>query len=160
TAVERIDIAGKVSGQRAFIHDLTRPNMLHGRVVRPPSPSATLDHEGNAGAAVCVVRDGDFLGVVAEREEEAVAAAERLRASSTWSKAETLPDEDDLVEFLKGGRRHTTVLEQRGDGGAQVCSVTMRACYSRPFIAHASIAPSCAVAEWTGDRLEIWSHTQ
>ena len=85
----RVDLPAKVFGQPVFVQDLVLPGMLHGRVVRPPDPRARLlsidldSLEGRDGI-VRVVRDGSFLGVVAEREDQAVAAAARLMARARW----------------------------------------------------------------------------
>src|SRR5207244_161915 len=74
TAVPRTDIAGKIGGARSFVHDLVFDGMLHGRAVRPPSPGAVLVQAPDVPRVVAIVRDGTFLGVIAEREEAAVAA--------------------------------------------------------------------------------------
>src|SRR5207247_1433098 len=110
SAVARTDIAGKIGGARSFVHDLVFAGMLHGRVVRPPSPGAVLLEVPAVGGVVAVVRDGTFLGVIAEREETAVAAASTLQAESRWEEHDTLPDDGALSEFLQGGRIDTTVV--------------------------------------------------
>ena len=104
-AAERIDLAAIVTGTARFVQDLTRPGMLYGRVVRPPSPAARLESIDETRArdlpgVVAVVRDGSFLGAVAEREEQAVKAADTLRAGARWSEQETLPAMDQLHEWL------------------------------------------------------------
>ena len=160
TAVRRLDLAGKINGAEAFVHDLRLPGMLHGRVVRPPSPAATLKQAGEVKDVVATVRDGDFLGVIATREEDAVSAADALRLSSQWEEHDTLPDERDLGAFLRAGRLDTTVVEEAPAGKTAEPATVVRASYSRPYIAHASIAPSCAIAVWGDGALEVWSHTQ
>jgi len=92
----RLDLPGKIMGRPSFVQDLMPPGMLHGRVLRPPSPGAKLESldEEKARAlpgVVAVVRDGGFIGVVAEREEVALAALERLRAGAHWREGATLP---------------------------------------------------------------------
>lgn len=162
TSVPRIDLAAKVTGQPVYIGDLRLPGMLVGRVVRPPSPGARLrslpaidDHDGG----VTVVRDGSFLGVVAPDQTLADRAAARLSAASTWDGGEPLPDEDDLTSHLcVGPHEDTVVLEEDGadDDGRR-----LSARYSRPFLAHASIGTSTAIARWEeGGRLSVWSHSQ
>ena len=87
--IKRIDIPAKISGAAAYVQDMRLPGMLHGRMVRPPSPGATLERidssevERMAGV-VKVVRNGNFLAVVAEREWTAIEAMRRLATKATW----------------------------------------------------------------------------
>jgi CO/xanthine dehydrogenase Mo-binding subunit len=162
--VPRLDLPDKVMGRPRFVQDLRLARMLHGRVLRPPSPAATLRSldESRVRALeglVAVVRDGDFVGVVAEREEIALAALERLRREARWQETETLPDEARIAEWLHAQPVDTTKVIERGATPANAAR-TLEATFTRPFIAHASLAPSCAVAEWRGDALHVWSHTQ
>ncbi len=164
TDVPRIDLPDKLAGRPRYVHDLQFDDMLFGRVVRPPSRGATLTTLDTGPTlalpgVVTVVRDGDFLGVIAEREEVAVRAAERLRTDAGWDKKPSLPDEDDLTRFLTEAAAETTVLR---DGSTSPVTVTRSssATYHRPFIAHGSIAPSCAIAVARDTGLQIWSHSQ
>jgi nicotinate dehydrogenase subunit B len=162
----RIDLPDKVFGRPRFIHDLDLPGMVHARVIRPPLLRATLatDVPGERLAdlppGARVVRDGDFLAVLADREEVADAAATRLRSSVKWEPADDLPEESRLTSWLREQRSETSVLAdgERGQGGPP--GTTVRASYSRGLIAHASIATSCALARFDGRLLEVWSHTQ
>ncbi|HEY9474475.1 MAG TPA: molybdopterin cofactor-binding domain-containing protein [Mycobacteriales bacterium] len=167
TALPRLDIPDKVSGRPRFVSDLTLPGMLHGRVVRPPSPAASLswvdDNSVPARPGVlAVVRQGSFLGLVAEREAVAVAAAAALRAVARWDEPETLPEMAALNDFLVSAPSEQTVPAERVDTAAATRAVrTVSAAYSKPFHAHASIAPSCAVARWEDDGdLTVWTHSQ
>ena len=118
TSVARADIAGKISGARIFVHDLAPPGMVHGRVIRPPSPGARLRPVGDAGAAladdVTVVNDGDFLAVIAPTEFGALRAADDLRAAVTWDERPGLPDggDDGISRFLRGGRLDDQLVDQ------------------------------------------------
>lgn len=163
TSVPRLDLPDKIAGKPRFIQDLTLPGQLYGRVVRPPSPAATLIDVDTAAVralpgVVSVVRDGRFLGVIAEDEDAAERAADALRAAARWRGEPTLPDEDDLPGFLRAGPVDSTVVADVGTAGDVVRR--LRASYSRPYLAHASIAPSCGVAWWDGDTLRVWSHSQ
>jgi CO/xanthine dehydrogenase Mo-binding subunit len=163
TSAPRIDIPGKVFGAPRFIHDMTLPGLLHGRVLRPDAPRARLAAFDEAGVraspgVVAVVRDGSFLGVVAETEDAAAAALERLRAAATWAGGEPLPDEHALRDWLKSQPTESKVVHERGTPRPGIR--TLRRSYSRPFIAHGSIAPSCAIAQWCGDDMRVWSHCQ
>lgn len=164
-AVERIDLPDKVLGVPRFVHDLELASMAHGRVVRPPSNGATLEALDDARArampgVLAVVRDGSFLGVVAEREEVAAKAAERLRADARWTKGGELPDEGRLAEWLLAQPHETTLVGEKKPGTVPAAATTLRARFTKPFIAHASIGPVCAAARWDGDALEVWSQTQ
>jgi len=153
TSVPRLDLPDKLAGRPRYVHDLRLPGQLYGRVVRPPSPGARLI---SVDATIpSTVVDGSFLGVVAPSELLAARAAEALARSARWEESDTLPDEEELPAFLRGGPLETTTVVS--DPFAEA---THRATYSRPFLAHASIAPSCAVAQWDGDTVRVWSHTQ
>lgn len=164
TNLPRVDIPDKVTGRPRYVHDVDLPGKVYGRVVRPPSRAAELiDLDASRVEALPgvlkVVREGAFLGVVAEREEIAQRAAEALRAGARWQERDTLPDSAELAEFLTGQPAETTVLTEDGDTAAKVAR-TVSATYHRPYLAHASIAPSSAVALASGDRLDVWSCTQ
>jgi len=165
----RIDLPDKVFGRPRFIQDLELPGMVHARVIRPPLLRATLadiPEERLAGLprAAWMVRDGDFLAVLADREEVADAAAARLRGSAKWEPADDLPEESRLASWLRDQRSETLVLaagEPAAEPGRPTPpGTTASASYSRGLIAHASIATSCALARFDGRLLEVWSHTQ
>jgi CO/xanthine dehydrogenase Mo-binding subunit len=109
---------------------------------------------------VAIVRDGNFSGVVSETEAGAEAALNVLRKGATWSSGETLPDENRLAEFLKAQPVESSVVDEKVAAGAVEKKRTMRRQYTRPYVAHASIAPSCAMAQWNGDRVRVWTHSQ
>ncbi len=160
----RIDLRAKVTGSEVYVHDLDFPGMLHARVLRPPSYRAdllTFDPqrvEKMAGVRA-VVRRGRFIGVLAEREEQAVAAVAALARCATWREPADLPDVDALPEYLRSLPAKPMVLREQGAVAAGG-SAALRSTYSRPFIAHASIGPSCAVACWHDDAIEVWSQSQ
>jgi nicotinate dehydrogenase subunit B len=163
TSAARLDLPAKVAGGLAFISDLRLPGQLFGRVVRPPSPGARLlavDRSRIRDLDVQVVRDGSFLGVVGADEAAVTRAVETLRRGASWQEQYRLPDQDDLVSFLKTGPHETIpVIEEDRSGIAP--GTTVRASYSRPFLAHASLAPSCGIARWSTDgTLSVWSHSQ
>jgi nicotinate dehydrogenase subunit B len=169
TSVPRVDLPDKLTGRPRFVHDLSPDGLCYGRIVRPPSPGATLTGLDATRAlalpgVLTVVRDGSFIGVVAEREEVALRAADRLRADATWERRPTLPDSGDLPAFLRSASAETTVLAERGTrpAGEQIAT-SVEATYHRPYLAHASMGPSSAIALFgggEGSRLQVWSHTQ
>lgn len=157
--VPRIDLPDKVFGRPRYIQDMRLPGQQFGRVVRPPSPGARLIG-AEADVGMTVVRDGSFLGVVGPDEAAVVRAAEVLRRAARWDERDTLPDEDELDKFLRAGPHEDIAV---ADDGAEPPHADRRltATYSRPFLAHASIAPSCGVAVWTGPgQVDVWSHSQ
>jgi CO/xanthine dehydrogenase Mo-binding subunit len=164
-SVQRVDIPDKVFARPRFIHDVAVPGMLHGRVLRPEVSGAGLielreDRARAVPGLVSIVRDGSFAGVVCETEHGAEAALRALRKRATWSGGETLPDENDLASFLKSQPTESTVIDTRKAPSARAKSRTMKRQYTRPYIAHASIAPSCAMAQWNGDKVHVWTHSQ
>ncbi len=164
----RLDLPDKVFGRPRFIHDLVLPNMLHGRMVRPPGPGAQLvsmppDAARACRGVVAIVRDGSLLGVVAETEQTAEAAAAALAAACHWTAPDGLPDADGLAAWLRSQPADTSHVAHNGQpvGSNQPpVARTVRAEFAKPYLAHASIGPSCALAQWDGARLAVWSHTQ
>lgn len=163
-SVQRVDIPDKVFARPRFIHDHALPELVHGRVLRPDISGARLIalDEGTAHAVsglIAIVRDGGFAGVVADSEVAVEAALKALRRGATWSAGEPLPDENDLAGFLRSQPVETTIIDTRAAATTKAAR-TLRRQYTRPYIAHGSIAPSCAMAGWDGDRVHVWTHSQ
>ena len=163
TSGARVDLPDKVFGRRRFIHDLTFEDMLHARVVRPPRPGAHLleapvDDVTAMPGVRRVVREHDFLAVLADRESLAVKAADILADQSSWSGGTTLPDQSALSDWLRTQEAETTTV--RDDGPRPEADPTVRATFEKPFVAHGSIAPGCAIAVFDGRRLDVWTHSQ
>jgi CO/xanthine dehydrogenase Mo-binding subunit len=134
TSAPRRDLPAKAAGRPSFLQDMALPGMLHGRVVRG---------------------SGRFAGVLAEREEEAIAKVKKLAAEPLRS----VPD--DIHAWLQANVAEDIVAKEKADAAAKARGVKrVQATYRKPYIAHASIGPWCAIAKWTGDKLEVWSHTQ
>ena len=165
SSIPRLDIPDKVFARPRFIHDFTLTRMLHGRVLRPELSAAKLvnlseDDARAVAGLVAVVRDGNFAGVVSETEDGAEAALRALRRDAAWSSAESLPDEDGLAEWLKAQPSEPTTIDTKTASGRAAKVRTIQRQYTRPYLAHASIAPSCAIARWTGERVHVWTHSQ
>jgi CO/xanthine dehydrogenase Mo-binding subunit len=163
--LQRLDLPDKIFGRPRFIQDLELPGMLHARVIRPPLLRAVLrdipaDARMGLASSVQVVRDGDFLAVVSEREEDAAAAADGLSQRAMWEPAEDLPDQSRLAAWLRAQPSETSVLVNEQKDGRPRDETVVRASYSQGLLAHASIATSCALARFDGRLLEVWSHTQ
>jgi CO/xanthine dehydrogenase Mo-binding subunit len=138
---------------------------LHGRVLRVPRPGAVLADLDEARVisaypGVRIVRDGGFLGLVAETERQADLAVALLARAAVWQNGWELPNVDGLAEWLESGPAETEAVDQRGNGAENPGSGRITRSYLKPFLAHASIAPSCAIAEWREGNLTVKSHTQ
>src|SRR5579862_4798622 len=170
-SVPRADIAAKAIGNFTFVHDVRRPGMAHARVIRPPSAGAETAIGGMLVAfdqasikhipgIVKVVRIEDFLAVVAEREENAVRAARELKAE--WKPWSAMPDFAKLEGVLRDHPGKPRMLREEGDVRAAFsnAAIELSATYIWPYQLHASIGPSCAVAEFADNRLTIWSASQ
>ena len=171
--VPRVDLPAKATGELTYVHDVRVGGMLHGRVVRPPYAGVdagpfvgtsliAVDEASVRGVPglVAVVRIGDFVGVVAEREENAIEAARRLGVS--WKPTPALPDLADIDTALRANASTPRVLKDTGDVDAAIASAAkpMQRTYVWPYQMHASIGPSCAVADHQEDRIRVWSGTQ
>src|SRR5690348_8938187 len=159
----RLDIPDKVTGRPRFLHDLILPGMAYGRVVRPPARVADLTGlaDLDLGSDVVLVRDGSFLGVVAPTDRAARRAAGRLARAARWRTSPSLPDPGDLRGFLlAAASEDQTVVDRPGGDAGGMATRTLTAEFTRPFLAHASVAPSCAIARWDGGSVTVWCHSQ
>jgi nicotinate dehydrogenase subunit B len=161
--MQRVDIPAKVTGGAAYVQDLRLPGMVHGRIVRPPSPAATLSALDTAAVekmpgVLKVVRDGSFVGVIAKREYQAVVASRALAKAARWDERETLPLQAELYKTVFTSPAKDIVLVDTGvpPAGGKALS----AGYVRPYQLHASIGPSCAVAQFVDGNCTVWTHSQ
>jgi nicotinate dehydrogenase subunit B len=160
--VPRFDIPRKVTGGVAYVQDLRLPGMLHGRIVRPPRYGAKFDSFNKIAGpdnVVAVVRDGSFLGVIAEREEHAIKARRFLVENTIWTGGSELPDQTNLRQHLMSMPAKEMIVSEKQ--GANPAGIRMlEATYTKPYTMHGAIGPSCAVAEFKDGKLTVWSHTQ
>jgi nicotinate dehydrogenase subunit B len=164
-SVARLDIPPKVTGEFTYMQDVRLPGMLHGRAVRPPAIGATLqsvdeDSVRNIPGLVKVVREGNFLGVIAETEWAAIKASRQLKAG--WSVWEGLPDENQLWDHVRATRISKEEINNIGDAAAALEAGAMRlkATYDFTIHTHGSIGPSCAIAEVKDGKLTCWTASQ
>ncbi len=172
-SVGRVDIPKKATGELVFVHDMRLPGMLHGRVVRPPYAGVDAgDFVGKSligvdessiahiPGVVRVVTQGDFVGVVAEREEQAVAAADALVVK--WRPSPRVTDLSDIAKALSAQTSAPRRLQDKGDVDEALSGAETRLTrqYVWPYQMHASIGPSCAVADYRDEALRVWSGTQ
>ena len=173
TPQARVDIPAKAVGAPVFVQDVRVEGMLHGSVVRPPYIG--VDHGAFVGTSLVdverasvahlhgiveVVVEGDFIGIVAEREDQALAAAEALKVH--WKPVPQLQDLEDLAAALSANPSTERRLLDRGDVEAALCGAAQRLSrrYVWPYQLHGSIGPSCAVADVKDGHANIWSGTQ
>ena len=167
TSIARVDIPDKVTGKFTYMHDFRVPGMLHGRVVRPTAIGAKLESVDDSSikaiaGIVQIVREGNFLGVVAENEWAAIKAAKQLKA--TWSNWEGLPEQDKLMQHVRASKvakddvtgNVGNATEAMNKEGVKKLAAT----YDFPIHTHGSIGPSCAVAEFKDGKLTSWSASQ
>src|SRR2546422_3296969 len=165
-SIARRDIPKKFTGGAAYVQDVRLPNMVFGRVVRPPSPGAQLLSVDEAAArrlpgVVAVVRDGSFLAVAAEREEQAIRAREALTRSARWKETASLPPTGEaLYQRLMSSPAPGETVVEKTSPVAEARAKTLEALYTRPYQSHGSIGPSCAVAPWQNGKLTVWTHSQ
>ena len=164
-SIPRVDIPAKVTGGVAYVQDLRLPDMLHARVARPPSYGAELTDCDTAAieklpGVVKLVRDGNFLAVVAAKEFQAVKALRALEGAAKWKENARLPNEGELLSVLttKLPSKDFAIFE-RSDPSV-TGQKTIEATYTRPYQSHGSIGPSCAVAQFADGAMTVWSHTQ
>jgi CO/xanthine dehydrogenase Mo-binding subunit/aerobic-type carbon monoxide dehydrogenase small subunit (CoxS/CutS family) len=174
-AVKRLDLMAKVTGLPSYVHDLDLPDMVHGRVVRPPTYGSRLvDLDESKVSAmpgvIKVVLDGSFLGVIGEREDQVLEARETLVEASTWRQDEEAPEvnTDTLKQHLLSQPNQSVLIVDGTATNDPIPSPTtpedaaqsLEATYFRPYHMHGSLGPSAAVAQMKEGELTIWSHTQ
>jgi CO/xanthine dehydrogenase Mo-binding subunit len=160
TAAPRKDVPSKVEGRFEYLQYVRVPGMLHGRVVRPRGQRAfaagakiaSIDETSIASIpGARVIRKGDFLGVVAEQEWDAVRAAQQLKV--TWEAPPALPGNAGLHAQMRAAQTQDRIALERGnvagvfDTAAHVVSKT----YKGPYQSHAPFAPNCAIADVQAD---------
>jgi CO/xanthine dehydrogenase Mo-binding subunit len=163
-SINRVDIPGKVTGGEAYLQDMRLPGMVHARIVVPPSLKAKIRSADTATVkklpgVLKVHRDGNFLGVIAEREYQAIVAMKALSAVTVWDESETLPEKSTIYDYLKSLPAKNDVILNRG-AAVPPGGKTLSASFTRPYQMHGSIGPSCAVALMKDDMLTVWSHGQ
>jgi len=163
-AFARVDIPAKVAGGAAYVQDIRLPGMVHARVIRPPAYGARLRDVKVADAetlpgVIKIVRDGNFLAVVAEREFQAIVAMRALATNASWETRGRLPDPTDIYGTLRRLPADAIVdLDVKGPASASARRI--EASYRRPYQMHGAIGPSCAIALMKDGTLTVWTHSQ
>jgi len=164
-AIPRDDISKMVRGTAAYVQDLRFPGMVHARVVRPPGYSSRLEKideetvRKQVPSIRKIVKNGSFLAVIADDEYQAVRAQQAMRLACRWTENSFKPEsERKLPSYLKSAPANTDRIHEQGSIANQ--TLTHKASYYKPYLMHGSVGPSCAVALWTDNRLQVWTHSQ
>ena len=164
-SVKRLDMPEMVTGRFEYVHNVRVPGMVHGRVVRPPTVGATLESVDESSVSgmpgfIKVVTKKDFVGVVFEKQWQAIQGADRLKV--TWKPGSKLPPQATFYDYMRKQPSRDTFLVNSNDvdatlgKAAQVVSST----YLHPYHMHGSVGSSCAVADVKADSATVWSPTQ
>ena len=166
--IKRLDMPEMVTGRFEYVHNVRVPGMVHGRVVRPPTVGATVastvsDIESSVSGMpgfIKVVVKKDFVGVVCEKQWQAVQAANQVKVQ--WKPGPTLPPQASFYDHMRTLPSRDTFLVDSKDVDATLAKAAqvVRSTYLHPYHMHGSIGASCAVADVKADSATIWSPTQ
>ena len=167
-SVKRLDMPEMVTGRFEFVHNVRVPGMVHGRVVRPPTVGATIgsplsDIERSVSGVpglIKVVVKNNFVGVVCEKQWQAVQAVNQIKVS--WKPGPTLPPQAGFYDHMRTLPSRDTMLVDSKDVDAALASAAqvVRSTYLHPYQMHGSVGASCAVADVKADGATVWSPTQ
>jgi CO/xanthine dehydrogenase Mo-binding subunit len=163
-SLPRVDIPAKLTGGAAYVQDMRLPGMVHARVVRPPAYGARLLSADAAGVArmpgvLKVHVDGNYLAVIAGDEWQAVQAMRTLSASARWQRGAALPSPANIHATLRALPSQDIVIQDKHEpAGKAVFSLKRR--YTKQYVLHGSIGPSCSVALLEQGGMTVWTHTQ
>ena len=165
-SIPRVDIPGKVTGEFTYVHDVRVPGMLHARVIRADLYDARIDEVDISEARkvrgfVQVVRKRDFLAVVARSEWAAIKAARAVRVY--WKPGVQLPDQGSVFDYwrrLPIAKEEVTQTAGNAPAALQASARRVKATYDFAVQTHATIGPSCAVADFKDGKLTVWTSSQ
>lgn len=161
-SLKRIDLHDKILGKHKFIHDLEFDQMLHARVIRPPSASSRLisiDKEkiNSLPNIKKLIVDGSFVAVVSKNEEDAVQLVNKVNKQCHWTQVKTAIT--DPIEYIRNTDAPMTLSLDKGNiETAEGTNISTEA--SRNFLCHASIGPCCSIAHWGDKKLSVYTHSQ
>ena len=163
-SIPRRDVAGKIFGSDDYVTDIRVPGMLHARMVRAPRAGSTIasvnaDSIRNAR----IVREGEFLAVVAEREWDAIQAARALEVKWTAPADDPFPGTDGLHDHIRGAsvlKREDAMRSGDPEAAFKRAARIIEAQYEWPLQSHASMGPACAVADVRADTATVWTGSQ
>ncbi len=166
-SLPRVDLPAKVfGGARPFIHDMLPPDLMHARILRQPWPDAvlagpdTMELAKHCGPGVRIIRIANFIAVVVETERAVAVAADRLSARLHWTGGRPHASSQGTTAWIAGQPSIDSTTEFGSQPAQQQNSRRLRRTYSKPFLAHASIGPSCGLALFADSYLTVWTHSQ
>ena len=159
-----IAAAGALVRDSSLVGLIAEREMAHSQMARPSGDGGKREGSGEARikampGVVAVVRDGSFLGVIAEREEQAIRASLALAESARWTAGPPLPDEAHIYDRLLALPTEDKVVNEKQAALAEGVKF-VEATYRKPYMAHAAIGPSCAVAQLSDGKMTVWTHSQ
>jgi len=163
-AIPREDIGRMLTGTEPYLHDIRFDGMVHARVIRPTVYNATLNNfeeieRNHPDGVLKLVRNGNFLAVICADEYKAVKAQRKLNSVATWTLPVPPVATSSLPVFIKALPTQTRTIKTAPVAFPET-SITLKASYAKPYIMHGAIGPSCAVAVYKNDALEVWTHAQ
>ena len=165
--IPRTEIEKMVRAEAYYIQDMRFPGMVHARVLRPKgylSKLMKLDESGllaEVSGVIKTVINGSFVGVITEREYQAVKAVGFLRNHSEWTSGPLFPDQKDIYTHIKSIADHAQSIRNDGNVSEGFNSTeTFKSAYTKPYLKHGSMGPACGIAMYDGEILHIWSHSQ
>lgn len=166
-AIPRTDIEDMVRGKSVYVHDLRFPGMVHARVVRPAGYGSKLMKIDAAGlkeevsGVIKIVVKGSFVGVITQREYQAVKAERHLKKNIKWTASTPFPETENLFKHIKKIAKKPETISNEGDLDTAVAGMqTIKARYTKPYVMHGSMGPACGIAMYDGEVLHVWSHSQ
>jgi CO/xanthine dehydrogenase Mo-binding subunit len=165
-SIPRYDIPAKVDGSLTWAADVQLPGMVHARNVRPPVAGATLEHIDESSVAdlpgfIRVVRRGNYVAVICEREEQAIRAAQQLRVAWAPPAEAPFPASDDLYDYMRSAKpaaSHEPVRRGDADEALAAARHVVEAEYAVPFQGHTAIGPAHALADPSDGQMTIYSN--
>ncbi|MDT0689239.1 molybdopterin cofactor-binding domain-containing protein [Salegentibacter sp. F188] len=165
--VPRKDISQMVRGNLEYVQDMRFPDMVHARIIRPSSYTSKLKNLDDSSLQdfpgfLKLVRIGSFVGVIAEEEFQAIQLSWKVNELAEWEAGNELPADVPLKKYLKTLDAEVEVEEETGDWENAINQAPLqhKAAYYKPYLMHAANGPSCAIAYFEGEKLQVWSHTQ
>lgn len=165
--IPRRDIGQMTRGEPLYIHDLRFPGMVHARVLRPKSYQSELlrfdeaAFSREAEGVLKIVRNGDFLAILTEREYQAEKARQLLEKHTQWSRPAIFPQQKDLPRHIKEIAEEAEIVHGKETTlDTESAEISLKAAYFKPYTMHGAMGPACAIGFYDGETLHIWSHSQ
>ncbi|HET9745022.1 MAG TPA: molybdopterin cofactor-binding domain-containing protein, partial [Chitinophagaceae bacterium] len=167
-SLPKVDQRNFITGKHVYVSDMKLPGMLYGKVLRAPSYGAKLIDADLAQAknipGVIVVKDGDFIGVAAPDVKAATKALQSINVK--WDEKKDHPSNSNIFDYLlknpagEGGGRNSGTINGNIDQGLTEADFKHAVTYNIHYIAHVPLEPRAAVAEWSNEKLTVWTGTQ